>query len=273
MHDAPIPQRYEAKYHLSLHQAQRIQSALSPWCTLDPMCTNGPYLLSSLYLDGPRFPLYHRTRQQHARRFKLRVRRYENNHLFAEVKSRIKSMVFKTRVPIQFEDWPSIWTHPSLDYERKMLHSQDQHTQWASFMNLALKTQAQPAVVIRYHRLAWVSQVDDYARVTFDTHLASTHALDGQIPLWDHEAQKYGGWTAFDVGSRFSHGSSGVVLELKTKKEIPLWMRELIVRFNLRWQGFSKYCSGLESVHPWRFNQLKRTLDQGLAYSSPFEDD
>ena len=268
VYNPTIPLRYEAKYHLTPDQAYALQQEFPPWCTADPMSRDGGYELSSLYLDGPHLPLYRDTRQQRARRYKLRVRRYQNNQLFAEVKSRIKSMIVKTRIPLNEEEWPNIWLHPSPEKEARFIQSPRLYKEWNTFVTLALKIQARPTVVVRYRRQAWISEIDEYARITLDSHLKATLATDGQIPLFDEEAVPYGGWSAFDLGQRFSHGSSGVILELKSEKRIPIWMQDLVRRFGLKWQGFSKYCGALETVYPLRLNSISDQLNDRFSTST-----
>ena len=264
-----IPLRYEAKYHLSVDQAEMLKQALPSWCTPDPMSGDSGYELSSLYLDGPHLPLYHHTRQQRARRYKLRVRRYTNNQLFAEVKSRVKSMIVKTRVALTFNEWPALWLNPSSQLESQFYSQKpSQKSDWNTFVMLALKAQAQPTVAVRYRRQAWVSEIDEYARITFDSQLKATPAIDGYIPLFDEEAIPYGGWYPFDIGQRFSQGKSGVILELKSEKRVPQWMQDLVHEFGLKWQGFSKYCGALECIYPHRFHSISDQLNDQRSVSS-----
>jgi hypothetical protein len=261
-----IPLRYEAKYHLSVEQAEALKHALPPWCVPDPMSGDTGYELSSLYLDGPQLPLYHHTRQQRARRYKLRIRRYQNNAYFAEVKSRVKSMIVKTRIALQEDEWPSLWLNPSPDQEIRF--NSRLKTDWNTFVMLGLKAQARPTVVVRYRRQAWVSEIDEYARITFDSELKATPALDGSVPLFDQEAIPYGGWHPFDLGQRFSQGRSGVVLELKSEKKVPFWMQDLVHQFGLKWQGFSKYCGALEQIYPHRFQSISDQLSDRRSSSN-----
>lgn len=107
------------------------------------------------------------------------------------------------------------------------------------FAGLVARSGAQPKLLVRYEREAWVSDVDHYARVTFDRRI---------------EAQRTASWTLDEcVGDRVrfedhwareeSHRS--VVLELKCQSCIPWWMTDLIRKHSLERQSFSKYSIGI----------------------------
>jgi hypothetical protein len=97
-------------------------------------------------------------------------------------------------------------------------------------------------VLTSYRRLAYFSDCDDYARVTFDLGLRFM-AQDEYLPLevGDRLAPS-------DVEVLFDEDCS-VVLELKCySKFVPLWMVDLIRTFDLRRRGFSKYTAGAAQV-------------------------
>ena len=110
------------------------------------------------------------------------------------------------------------------------------------FLTLAHAYQATPKVLTQYLRKAYVSDIDDYARVTLDRELRFQEAEgycmvpdeNKMVPL-DHEA-------IFDVGRN-------VILELKCyTTQVPLWMIDLIRCFDLRRRSFSKYVTGVSNV-------------------------
>lgn len=245
MSDPRLIERYEAKYRIPVHLVEPIRDAALAVCTPDSANKGGRYVISSLYLDSPRRRLYHETRYRAARRYKLRVRRYaDGERVFLEVKRRIKGIISKLRVPLPTAAWPGVLFEPQVAAALQ-LNRKDQ-TNLDRFVWYALQLGAAPSAVVRYEREAYVSQVERYARVTFD------HRLVGQRPNgWRVPADADDGpWVPVDTPRRFSLAHSGVVLELKAETAVPLWMVDIVRRFSLKRSGFSKYASALEAVDP-----------------------
>ncbi|MBZ0120696.1 MAG: VTC domain-containing protein, partial [Sandaracinaceae bacterium] len=110
-----------------------------------------------------------------------------------------------------------------------------------SFAHLLAQSGAEPKVLVRYDREAYVSEVDEYARVTFDRRICAAPATDWELS-WDR-----GGWHYVD-GARRNLPLSITILELKCETRMPVWMMELVRDFDLRRRGFSKYSSGVDVV-------------------------
>jgi SPX domain protein involved in polyphosphate accumulation len=238
-------ERYESKYLLSPEQVPIISAAISSYCQRDKASLHGPYAISSLYLDSPRFLLYHNTKAGITKRFKLRVRRYENNQLFLEIKDKYKDVIIKTRSVIPYEKWPDLLIDPGL-IDQIQLEDPQSTIDFHRFLNLMLLTQAQPVVVVKYLRDAWYSPLDEYARITFDYAIECAPPHHWDIPILPHETQ----WIPSDFPKRFHLPHSGVVLEIKTRALIPPWINDLIRTFGLKRSGYSKYCSSLETLYP-----------------------
>jgi SPX domain protein involved in polyphosphate accumulation len=99
-----------------------------------------------------------------------------------------------------------------------------------------------PWVQTRYLRKAFFSHCDDYARVTFDIGLeyAPRDRFD-PVPVASEMIPS-------DVESLYDPETS-VILELKCYTSyVPLWMVDLIRRFDLHRRGFSKYAAGVMPV-------------------------
>jgi hypothetical protein len=250
MDEQHLIERYEAKYLLSPAQVPLIRQAICHYCKPDKASANGPYFISSLYLDSPRFLLYHNTKANLVRRFKLRVRRYENDQLFLEIKDKHKDVILKSRSVIPYTHWPDLLLDPTV-IDSIELDSQTK-VDFYRFLNLMQLTQAQPAVVVRYLREAWYSPIDEYARITFDHHIEGAAPNGWQIPIHSHEKAD---WIPADLPHRFHLPHSGVVLELKCTRLIPPWMNDLVSQFQLKRRGFSKYSYCLEAIYPNLLNR------------------
>jgi hypothetical protein len=117
-------------------------------------------------------------------------------------------------------------------------------------------------VLLQYRRKAYISDIDDYARVTFDIGLSSMPPpLTGYQPEPDN-----GEITPCDVQTCFDGGCS-VILELKCYTNfVPLWMIDMVRTFELKRRSFSKYSTCLRSI-------MQRNDYSGLLMRKPMMDE
>ena len=233
-----IPARYELKYTISAAQAEGIRQHIRAFCRLDSASARAPrhrYRITSVYLDTAGLRFHKAKIDRERRRLKLRVRTYEGGPpeapVFAEVKRRIGDIIKKTRAPLRTNRWCDDLLGPPRTRAA------------ADFEAVRALHQARPTLLCRYDREAWVSDIDDYARLTFD------FALCHQ-PV---EAYRLAGdpscWRAADDPSITRTGRlSPIILELKFAQRAPGWMQQLVRRFDLTRRGFSKYCAGVEQL-------------------------
>lgn len=232
-------ERHEAKYRIPPKWVAPIREALRGWCVPDE-AGDGAYTIASLYLDSPDRRLYFETVDRAPRRFKLRVRRYASGPLHLEIKRRLDGMTAKSRAAIPAAAWPGVLHDPRL---LDTLPAEAREVA-ATFRHHCLTLDAEPAALVRYAREAWVSTVDTYARVTFDSHLEGRRPEGWAVPFADDRAR----WLPVDHPGRFGLKRSGVVLELKCEVAVPGWMRDLVRHFRLERSSFSKYATALDAV-------------------------
>ncbi len=243
-------ERYELKYRIPLDLEAPIREHVARYCAIDPAAQAGRYRIASLYLDTPDLRLYRETLDRQARRFKLRIRRYDGPAHYVEIKHRIKDVIAKQRVRVPDGQWPACWHDPRLAVD---------HPTWHGFVARALRWGVQPTAVVRYEREAWAGVAEEYSRVTFDHHLTVSRPTGWAVPIDGH-------FEPMDLPHRFGLGpESGVVLELKALKSVPLWMRDLIRRFGLGRSGFSKYGAAVETLSVDRLRWAPRTLPRSSA--------
>jgi len=233
--------RYEYKYRIPPALAPEVCREVRRYCELDPWSAAGPYLISSLYLDSPRRILYRQSRDRRSKRLKLRVRRYAVSPFFLEIKRREGRVITKTRICLERRHWPNVLWDPTL-VDRLNLGPAE-HQNMEEFLSWCLRLQAEPAAIVCYRREAYVSRVDRYARVTIDRHLQALSPRGYDVPVGDDA-----GWVPFDDPDRMGMPVSGAILELKCTTAVPLWMTDIVVQFDLRPLGFSKYATGLEAT-------------------------
>lgn len=233
-------ERYELKYHVPFELLPELDSFLKPWCELDPASAkshDGFYWITSLYLDNFRHTLLRMGQLKPDGRFNLRIRTYgehpENSSAWHfEIKEKSCDQVTKLRGVFK---GPS----PALMWE-------DSHTVFSqakgedlanlkTFFHRALSYNVQPFVLTQYRRKAWFGRMEDYARVTLDIGMRWREELGFDFSVDPRDMRPS------DLPERFDPGCNAV-LELKcSRDQIPIWMIDLIRRFDLVRSGYSKF--------------------------------
>ena len=236
-------ERYECKYVVHPAQIPAIREFLRTFCIPDPNAEGDLpfYTLSTLQLDSAALDLHRAKSREAVNRFKLRIRNYgsgADGPFFPEIKRKIKGVVAKSRLMLPRDCWgPEFLRTPPEDLPCRNRH---EALNLAEFQRLARLLDARPVMWIQYDRESYLGRSDRYARVTFDVRLRYARARG-----WERPAPP---WTfrPFDLGPVFDQPFSGVILELKTYRDAPLWMVELTERFNLIRVGFCKYSAAIE---------------------------
>ena len=244
-------ERYELKYLLNEQQAGVIRRALLPWCAVDPHNADGEsggYPIFSLYLDTPDMRFHEAKLRDDPERFKLRVRSYAGGKVAnLEIKRKHKEVILKSRVAVAAADLEEAVYGGA----RPIYDEPDQWQTLEGFGRLMYETGARPQNIIRYEREAFVSEVDEYARVTFDRRICAQPA-DG----WNMQGDA-NEWTMVDGAWHDNGLDSPVVLEVKCEWRMPNWLQVLLRRYELDVCGFSKYSTGVEMLR-----RQERGLDQ-----------
>jgi len=236
--------RHEAKYVIPVWMISDIREFIRPFCEPDSHSRGDPphYTITTLQLDNPRFSLHYAKSNEAVQRFKLRVRTYGRpgeSPVFLEIKRKIRGTILKSRARIPFECWGedlirNVWV--DLDF-----HSRQEETAFLEFIRLVRELDARPVVLVRYEREAYVSNLDHYARVSFDTRL--TYQPTDSWNSWGEG----GRWISIDTSlvQNKDNNFSGAVLELKTLSDTPQWMIDLVMNFSLERTGHCKYSNAV----------------------------
>ncbi len=239
-------ERYEVKYLIHPSMVPAIREFIAPFCVPDLHADpeTAEYVVTTLQLDSPDMALYRAKEEEALNRFKLRVRTYGltgESPVFLEIKRKINDVISKTRIPLSPEDWgeevcldPS-WPGPA---------DPDQAGNYLEFLRLVRELGARPKVLIRYLRESYLGANELYFRLTIDRCL--TYRLHRTWDLLPSD----GRWWRMDSALAMRRPFSGVILELKSFCDIPMWMIDMIQRFDLVRIGFCKYYTAvrLESV-------------------------
>jgi len=245
MKDDLLIERREYKFLTDEATARAVRAAALPFCELDAHGSKestGDYLIDSLYFDTPEFALYQANERQQVDRFKLRIRRYPatpQGPVFLEVKRRVNDIIAKTRGRLPSSEWTALVEDPCAEIPAS-IRGQDRAAV-ERFLCLVHTYRARPVALVRYRREAYVSQIDQYARVTIDRQICSQRR--DRVSM---EASPTG-WLDMDHPGIQQDLSSLTVVELKFTSAVPRWMINLVQSLDLFRSSFSKYGSAIET--------------------------
>jgi len=235
------------KYVVDVRLREAIRNFVLNFCTPDPHLdpVTGEYTVSTLFFDSWRRDCYLMNETKAVNRFKLRARCYgppDRSPLFLEVKRRIGEVVDKSRAAI-VPGWK--------DLREIVLGSRvpeglgaPQRTAFSEFERAFHMINARPVLRIRYERESFMGVNDSYARVTFDRRIRYQAARDWELP-------GEGRWRSMDGALATGRDYPSFILELKCTADQPVWMAELMERFNLVRTDFCKFATAtrLELLH------------------------
>jgi len=234
--------RHELKYTIPVSYIEPISQFVLAYCDLDYYSEITPdnfYLVNSLYFDTRGMEFLKQRLWGKDGRFNMRARYYGDNAeppYFLEVKQKRGTTGRKFRCTIEKEDWPRILRDPSYDISSEKISKNNNNK--SLFLQLATNYAIEPKIFTQYRRKAFISTVDEYARVTMDIcmkyRLQDDYNLIPDVHLinYDHE----------NIYANNSVNEASVILELKCHiGRVPMWMIDLISYFELKQQEFSKY--------------------------------
>jgi hypothetical protein len=254
-------ERHEAKYIIHPDQMAAIREFIRPFCAPDENARDGTnglpeYLVTTLQLDTPSLALFYAKEYEALNRFKLRIRTYGTDGscpVFLEVKRKIKGIIVKSRstIPSRLYNGELV-SNPK---RRIPFRSAREEANYMAFVQLTRELGAGPVCLIRYTRESYLGKYDNYSRLTFDRKLCYRPTRDwALLPPGGH-------WWAMDSATAFNRNFGGVILELKTFSDAPMWMVDMVERFDLVRVGFCKYVTAI---------RLEK-LFQGAQYSDGSE--
>lgn len=237
--DTEIIERYEYKYLVPEALVPAIRAVAQTTSRIDRHAgDDGTYRIRSLYFDTFGLDLFRANEREAARRFKVRARIYpgRSSPVFLEVKRRIGDVIVKTRAPVGTADWAAATAGDRDVLAALPAVARDGATTFAATV---LRHHLAPTMLVEYEREAYVSEVDAYARLTFDRKIAVQRRTELDLEADDAR------FMAVDHVARTKTLEPVCVLELKFERRPPAWMRALVRRLELTRASFSKYCYGV----------------------------
>jgi hypothetical protein len=265
-----VLERFEAKYTIPFSMIDDIAAFISPYCSLDKYSEKSPdlfYRINSLYFDTPHFNFLQLRMRKAERRFNMRIRSYGDHPVlpyFFEIKQRRGDVVKKFRARTDDADLLGQLDSPTrsrfADEDDNNFNNRD------LFARTAHRYNAGPVVLVQYRRKAYFSEYDDYARVTFDIGLRYWPQNDYDPIPCESEMIPCDVQTCFD-------GGCSTILELKCYTAyVPLWMIDLVKRFNLQRRSFSKYANCVRPAYS-RFDPGEAFFRDPVIANLCLEDD
>jgi hypothetical protein len=243
--------RFELKYVIDEPCAAAIRKYVGCYLVPDEHADprrNYEYPIHSLYLDSPNYTLYQATVHGCMNRFKLRVRFYDDlpeSPTFFEIKSRRNDVILKQRAAVRRSSVSRLLAGAWPRREDLAPGRADGFGSLQRFCGLRNMLQAHGKLVLSYMREAHVLREGESVRVTFDRHIVAAayrgiFGLDGlTIPVVPEDK---------------------VVLELKFTDRFPIWMKDLVQRFDLERISFPKYVICAQTMGGLRLQMAQSCL-------------
>lgn len=233
--DNTLTSRYECKYLIDRRAAEAVRRMIRPHVRLDPHSAGRDdrrYPVLSLYLDSPGLRLYRDTAQGMRNRYKLRLRYYEEageSPVFCEVKKRSDVIVRKARERVS-----RVWAEDFLSGGCLPIPAGG-GADLGEFLHRCRRTDARPALRLRYMREAWESRGGDPVRITFDSDLEHSLLSDPSL------AESRPSWQSTPIDSH-------VILEVKFTDLRPSWLDRMLTGLQLDKVSVAKYALSIEEV-------------------------
>ncbi|MBP5407205.1 polyphosphate polymerase domain-containing protein [bacterium] len=241
-----VLQRFEYKYHISRDMIRPISDFVKAYCFLDKYSETSPnqfYRINNLYFDTPFYTFLKNRLEKKENRFNMRIRSYGENPeppYFWEIKCKFGENRKKYRVKLNCDDIEKVFYSLKASEEFGLTGTNAKNMDM--FQYLALSYNAEPKILTQYDRMAWISETDEYARVTFDANFKAVEERSFNIRPPKEQMESY------DTSNIFGTEAQ-CILELKgSVANLPLWMVDLVKTFDLKSLAFSKFRYGMRRM-------------------------
>ena len=207
--------RYEKKYLLDFDQYQLLLNKLKDYVKPDKFFESN---IQSIYYDTDKFQLIRRSIEKPEYKEKLRIRSYDeasdDEMVFVELKKKLDGIVYKRRTKAK-----------CIDVINDIYNCEFKDKQVGKEIIYALNyyDKLRPAVYIGCKRTSYVSNDDENLRITFDEDVRyRMKKLSLKRSIEDKPV------------------TDKVIMELKVKDAMPLWLTDILNDVKAYPRGFSK---------------------------------
>ncbi|MFC1550684.1 VTC domain-containing protein [Candidatus Neomarinimicrobiota bacterium] len=232
--------RQEYKYLVDLENIDELRKYIKPFVIGDDHIRIGKsneYTVRSIYFDNLYLDEYHKKLSGLYHRRKVRIRGYnipqDDSMAFLEIKRKIDMSIFKNRAPIMYYDLEKLLHTGHIDkYIQKRGDFPAASENASRFLYHYFRFQLKPVVLVTYEPL-FINKFDHSERITFDKFLRSS----SYPRISDLYSEKN---TKRTLNRDF-------ILEVKSNKGFPAWMKPIINRFGLKREALSKYTMSIDT--------------------------
>jgi VTC domain len=229
-------QRHELKYVVDLVEGEAFIEIAKSFCTVDSHSdSDGAYEVASVYYDTRDLRFFYDRQESIGYRRKVRLRSYLSSTgqpvQCIEIKEKHKHLVAKKRVFTNHEIIDDFTTKNEFSLNSILTCVSDSIAK-REIEFLHGRLNLQPVNTIRYIRKALTAINDSSVRITLDRRLTS--GLPTILP-YSPDSEK------------FILPPGKAILEIKSDRDLPLWLFSLLQRAEFRRVRFSKYCAAIEN--------------------------
>ncbi|HAB54017.1 MAG: hypothetical protein A2315_10510 [Ignavibacteria bacterium RIFOXYB2_FULL_35_12] len=233
--------KFEHKYLIPESKFPKIKNAMLPYLTHDENAVrngNTGYTVRSIYFDTPQLRYYFEKIEGMKIRKKIRIRVYddytEEKVAFLEIKRKNENYVSKNRSCVLFQNLDKFFSASKVENlilpaEANVSRIDDAKQFLFYFKHENLR----PILLITYEREPFVSRFDGNLRITFDKNLRFLATTNYQ--------------RIFEESKLQSVLKSKIIIEIKFRRSVPVWLKDLITLHNLQRTSLSKYTICLEA--------------------------
>lgn len=219
--------RFEKKYILKKEVYENIFNDMSIYLDKDIHSLSLPYYtICNIYYDTKTNEVIKKSVSKPIFKEKLRLRCYCNGKdsdiAFLEIKKKLNGFVNKRRTKITVSEAYNLIDNKVLPLKKSYHNTQVLN----EIYHYVKDKELEPKIVISYDRKAYIDKLNRDVRVTFDTNITSRR---DKLVLSRTEKDQ------FILDDRF------VLMEIKTSSSIPLWLSQLLTRYEVYSNSFSKY--------------------------------
>ena len=219
--------RYERKFVLRQVDAEALEHRLIEFMNPDPHCgQDGSYTISNIYYDTRDSTLIRASLAKPVYKEKLRLRAYGvpalDSRVFLEIKKKLRGRVNKRRTTLRLDD-----AYEFVTSRIRPEAGEGANEQIIREIDYFLAShELVPQLYLAYDRRAFAGDGDSDLRITFDANIR-TRRTDLRLESGDH------GRRVLD--------SDQVIMEIKTPRNLPLWLGRMLSEQGIFRRSFSKY--------------------------------
>ncbi len=222
--------RNEWKYRCTLSDAGIISNRLTALLDKDSYGNDGKYEVHSLYFDDYKDSGARENDAGVSKRFKYRIRYYNEQHQFMKLECKEKAGGFchKESCPITPEEYWKI-----VEGATDELFWQTEKPLLQKFCLRCMTKKLEPKAIIHYERTAYVDEIVNI-RITLDTNISVSNDY---LNFTDSDYMRYP-----------IQEKEESVLEVKFDDILPNYIRHIVTNRHLIQTAFSKYCIGRKKL-------------------------